>query len=83
MPECRGCGEVVVLTELDEHDCWLPPAVPARTTGPSWVLRIGHISRICFNCDDHIRPGTTYFLMITGETFCNECPPEEPEGCGL
>lgn len=45
----------------------------------SWALRIANMSRICENCDCHIRPGVRYFLMVTGERFCCECPPSGAE----
>lgn len=50
----------------------------------SWVLRTAAHSRICSNCDDHIRPGTRYWLMSTGEKFCQDCPPDDyEESCPL
>lgn len=49
----------------------------------NWVLRTAANSGICANCDDHIRPGRPFFLMVTGECYCQDCPPEEAEGCQL
>lgn len=43
----------------------------------SWVLRRASVARTCDNCDDVIVESRTYYLMASGERFCQDCPPEE------
>lgn len=56
---------------------------PRLSEDPSWVLRTAQHSRICDNCDCHVRPGRRYFRMLTGELYCCECPPEGAEEIDL
>lgn len=45
----------------------------------NWVRRIASASWICENCDDEIKPRAAYYLMATGERYCDDCPPDEAE----
>ncbi len=44
-----------------------------------WQRRRASVERVCDSCDDVIVEGRTYFLMVSGERFCIDCPPEEGE----
>lgn len=42
----------------------------------NWVRRVSKQMRECDNCNDRIFPGSQYFLMVTGERYCEDCEPE-------
>ncbi len=48
----------------------------------TWVSRRASVDRVCDSCDDLLPAGQVYYLMLTGERFCADCPPDEEE-CSL
>jgi hypothetical protein len=47
-----------------------------------WVRRRASVERVCDSCWDVIPIDRTYYLLVTGERLCADCPPED-EGCNL
>jgi len=48
----------------------------------TWVRRTCLRPFLCDNCDDQVWPGTLVYLMVTGEKYCPECPPDDVEDDG-
>lgn len=50
----------------------------------SWVRRIATVTELtCDSCDDLICLSCTYYRMVDGRAFCEDCPPEDEESCVL
>lgn len=50
----------------------------------SWVRRRAAVTEfICDSCSDLVCLGCTYYRMLDGRVFCEDCPPDDESECLL